>query len=170
MPPVGPRVPVTPSGARTWRHCPHSPAATVALGVSNPRGGVVASGWGLQSAFSTSAFKLKRPGRRARRGRRRDGRKRQAGTAGGGRAPSVILSTALRGVSRPTGQALEDKEAGGLGLPGRGQDPGRPGPVPAGVWVRPPPALTPSRAEPHRNYAHDDPVVLSLTEVKFTQH
>lgn len=39
MPPVGPRVPVTPSGARTWRHCPHSPAATVALGVSNPRGG-----------------------------------------------------------------------------------------------------------------------------------
>lgn len=87
MPPVGPRVPVTPSGARTRRHCPHSPAATVALGVSNP-GGVVASGWGLQSAFSTSAFKLKRPGRRARRGRRRDGRKRQAGTAGGGGARS----------------------------------------------------------------------------------
>lgn len=169
MPPVGPRVPVTPSGARTWRHCPHSPAATVALGVSNPRGGG-GQRMGSPECVFHECIQTKTPRAEGSKGQTQRRPKEAGGDSRGGRAPSVILSTALRGVSRPTGQALEDKEAGGLGLPGRGQDPGRPGPVPAGVWVRPPPALTPSRAEPHRNYAHDDPVVLSLTEVKFTQH
>lgn len=31
MSPVGPRVPVTPSGVLTWRCCPRTPATTVAL-------------------------------------------------------------------------------------------------------------------------------------------
>lgn len=177
MSPVGPRVPVTPSGARTWRRCPRTPATTVALGVSNPGAG----GWPADGVFEVH-FPRVHSNQNAQCGQLEGAdaetavwreklllENLQAGQEGaygqelgprlesfGGREgtarrpatpPSVILSTALRGVSRPhrTGPGGQGSRTPGSSRQGtKPREPCRPGPVPVGQWVR-----TPRRGPAH---------------------